>query len=239
MKYMQLLLWVSLVTAAFWAGCATEPELITLRPPPEPAPQHEEKSSLWDQLEVAPEEDPRRKPQLISQTRARKSPQLKVSTFDGEKRKIEPAEEGYVTLMVFWSVDLEVTRAAARHVSDLAQKYSAMGVRAVGILENPTTAKYAPSFLRAQGIRYPVYCDDFSALRAMGRAARQGRVKEVPCFFIIDRKRRVRFFKRGFAFTVSATLADVQRTVEKEKVRENAAEGERIEDYLKQLLQEQ
>ena len=130
-------------------------------------------------------------------------------------------------------MDYPVNKAAARHVGDLAQHYRAVGVGAIGIVQKtyfkgePLYTR-APLFLEAQGIDHPVYYDDFSALRKMAGAARGSVGKVTPCFFMIDRDLRVRFFKRGFKCTAAFGG----------EVIENAAPGEHIEDYLRQLLGE-
>jgi thiol-disulfide isomerase/thioredoxin len=150
--------------------------------------------------------------------------------------RVEPGEPGKVTIVVFWSLDLPVTRAAARHVADLEEKYRGLGVIALGIVEKDTKdSERASQFMLSEGINYPGYYDDFKALRAMGRAAGAKVKKELPCFFLVDREQRVRLFKRGFSFT--GWLAKYPRTGD-EQVVENAAPGERIEDFLRQLLDE-
>jgi hypothetical protein len=61
----------------------------------------------------------------------------------------------------------------------------------------------------------------------------------VPSFFIIDRNKRVRYFKRGFSFVSSAVSEEWQdQLVPGEEIIENAPPGEHIEDYLVMLLSE-
>lgn len=216
------------------AGCTRGPKIIGLEPPSEHVTPEQTETDWWDEMTVDPVDDPAKQPHFIPADEARECPRLTVSTFSGMEGGIEPGRMGDVTLVVFWSMDVHFTKAAMRHVSEMADKYADRRVKALGIVEGPT-AGHAPAFLKAQDIDCPVYCDDFSALREMGKAAAQGDAHGVPWFFILDRYRRVRFSKRGFSCTVAAvTVMDVL----KEEVIENAAEGERIEDYLARILAE-
>lgn len=247
MRYPQLLLCAALMMAAFWTGCWGGQESIMIGPPPPPAvveTEEEEQIPIdpFYRLLVEPEEDPRRRPKFIAKNKAKTCPSLTVETFAGQRGKVHPGTAGNVTLVVFWCMDYTFTRAAVRHVGDLAQKYERHGVRARGIVEKTKVAKYAPGFIRDQGMDESAYCflDDFSALRRMGKAARESGVKELPCFFIVDRNRRVRFFKRGFSYVSSAVTEEYQdRLTPGEEIIESAAPGESIEDYLQQLLDEQ
>ncbi len=217
------------------AGCGSEPE-IEWGAPPAQGPEGQQQLNAWEQLVPSPPQDPRRKPHFVAAEAAKPAPRLKLTTFAGQPTSIEPGEAGKVTLVVFWSLDTPVTKAAAKHVSDLEKKYGNMGVIAVGVVErNTKDFELASQFMLSQAMEFPAYYDDFGALRAMGRAAGVKVKKELPCFFLVDRQRRVRLFKRGFSFT--GWLAMSPRTGD-EQVAENAAPGERIEDFLRRLLDE-
>ena len=217
------------------AGCSSQPE-IEWGTPSSQAAEGQPELRGWEQLVPTPVQDPRRKPHFIPAEDAGRAPTLDLSTFGGQRMRVEPGEPGKVTIVVFWSLDLPVTKAAARHVADLEEKYRGLGVIALGIVEKDTKdSERASQFMLSQGINYPGYYDDFKALRAMGRAAGAKVKKELPCFFLVDREQRVRLFKRGFSFT--GWLAKYPRTGD-EQVVENAAPGERIEDFLRQLLDE-
>jgi hypothetical protein len=212
--------------------------------------EQQEKGDLFDQLTIDPARDPREKPKFIAAAKAKICPRLTVKSLSGEEGWLDPAKEGHVTLLVFWSMDFTYTKAAVRYADDLARKYEAHGVRAVGILERTKAVALLQEsghsvmdFLQFQGMEYSsyCYCDDFSALRSMGKAARESGVGQVPCFFMIDRNKRVRFFQRGFSPCTGRVVAPEDPNAPrftKEDIVENAAPGEGIEDYLKRLLEE-
>jgi len=191
----------------------------------------------WESLVPEPRGSERTRPRFIPAGQARRAPVLRLSDSEGQTVKLSPGEEGKVTLVVFWSMALPVTRAAAKHVSDLVERYGPAGVTAIGIVEKKTVGSQAAArFMLSEGIRYPAYYDDFSALRVMGRAAGVKLKRELPCFFIVDRQMRVRMFKLGFAFVGS--LAMFPR-LQGERIEENAPPGQRIEDFLRKLLSEE
>jgi len=238
MKHPRLILVSALVMTAFLVGCrgGARPPIFDAAPS-QPMAQ-EEAEDPWYALQ--PEFDEADRPKFITERKARKCPRLTVSLL-GQTGEIDPGLKGSITIVVFWSMDYTFTRAAVRHVRDLAHKYAGAGVRAIGIVENTKTAGAARGFLRSQGMSHSSYgyLDDFTALRKMGKAARESGVEQVPCFFIVDRNRRVRFFKRGFAFVSSAVSEEWQdRLVPGEEIIENAPPGEHIEDYLVKLLSE-
>ena len=243
MRHPQLLLISALMMTAFWAGCRGETRPAVFDSTVSYPVGQANPEDPWNALRLQAEQDARRRPKFIPVGKAKNCPQLTVSAFTGEKGKIDPGRKGSITLVVFWSMDFTFTRAAVRHVGDLVQKYADQGVRAIGIVENTKVAKSAPGFVRDEGMDYSAYCylDDFSALRAMGKAARESGVEEVPCFFMIDRSQRVRFFKRGFSFVAASVTApgESEGSLQQgEEVIENAPPGERIEDYLQKLLSE-
>jgi len=235
MRRMCLVLAAVAVGVSVPAGCRRDLQ-VELRSMPGPE-QGQQVPGTWEALTPAPVTDPRRKPRFLSAEEAKQSPTLTLTTFEGERLKVRPGQEGKVTLVVFWSMALPVTRAAARHVSDLVDKYGRLGATAIGVVERNTLgSELAPEFMLRERIGYPVYYDNFRALRVMARAAGARARRELPCFFLVDRHMRVRMFKRGFAF--AGTLAAWPRTG-RERVEEQAAPGERIEDFLCRLLEEQ
>jgi hypothetical protein len=222
------------MSIALWCGCrGGELEI---------APAAGGQGSTEEPSVITPPTDPELRPKFIPARDARPAPVLEVTNLGGEQREVQPGDEDSVTLVVFWSMGLQADHMAARHVSDLARKYRALGVRAVGFVEKTyykgkPLYPAAPRFMRAQGITHPVYYDDFSALDQMGDAAGVSVGKVVPCFFLVDRKQRVRMFKRGFNFYAATAWTDESKRLE-ELVYETAADGEHIEDYLKRLLAE-
>ena len=186
---------------------------------------------------------------------------LQVQTLEGEARQFLPARVGGITLVVFWSMDVPATRAAGRYAADLSNIYGKMGLQVVGIVEKTVVPartpegqpiegqvleayKYAPAFMTSQGMRYPVFYDDFTALRAMAKAAREKVGNDAPMFFLVDRQQRVRFSKLGFSFVGGVGAwspggwgAPPQLTGE--ALIEIAADGEHIRDYIEKLLKEQ
>jgi hypothetical protein len=225
---------------ALW-GCPGQPEIVldtNVKPAPVEEPQKFDDEKAWAALAVESIDDPRQKPVFIRADDAEACPTIKVMTLSGEKMDLRPPAKGKITIYVFWLMEMPAARAAAVHVRDLQKKYARLGVDAIGIVERPPGSrsyKAAPGYMSQNDITYPTYYDDFSALQKMGRAANENPRENVPCFFIVDRQRRVRFFKRGFSPTMAGS---VQPRIEGVLVIENAAEGEHIEDYLKALIRE-
>ena len=265
MKTPYLILCGALAAAVASAGC--RPSQVEILPADrETLAAQEAQEEVEEPVGITPPTDPKLQPKFISARRARKSPVLKLTDFGGEQHKIQPGNEGAITLVVFWSMIFPVSPewsrgahkldrgdirmlleddalkgtgpAAAVHVRDLARKYSGLGVRAIGIVEKTIMHEMAPTFRRVYGISYPVYYDDFSALDDLGDAARVRAGKGVPCFFLIDRELRVRMFKRGFSHWIGPRWSKEERRIV-ETLAENAPEGQHLEDFLKRLLEEQ
>jgi len=229
------LLWASLLALpALVAGCRNEPDILIT------SPEEDEQivaaaEDGWDSLVPEATEDPQTRPRFIPADKAEQAPELELYSFEGTRKELTPGYRGRVTMVVFWSMDIPATRAAPKHIHDLARKYRRVGVRALSVVERTKTYRYAPRFLASQGIRIPTYYDDFSALRRMGRAADESVRQEVPCFFMVDGEGRVRFFKRGFSYTGAGSIRTPGAV---DQVIENAAPNETIESFLRQLLEE-
>jgi len=240
MKRVCFLLCMTLSLAAW--GCRSKPEVIwapdagqQASTPATEADKEREANKLWNSTLVDPAEDRLLRPVVIAAEDAKECPALTLLTLDGEKFNLQPADKDKVTIVVFWFVEMPAARAAARHVKDLRDKYGRLGLRAVGIVERTDHYKDTAAFLKEQKIDYATHYDDFAALPAMGSAAHLSLKREAPCFFIIDKQRRVRVFKRGFSFSAAASV--YPRDPE-ELIIENAAAGQHIEDYVKMLLRE-
>ena len=182
---------------------------------------------------------------VFSAGNSKECPVIKVRSFQGETLKLQPGKAGYVTLVVFWSMEWPAAKAVARYVSDLQRRYAQFGVRAVGILLNTPNVKLAHQFARWQQIRYPFYLDDLSALKKMAGKVGADDKRAMPAVFIVDRRLRLRFYRPGFAFTIleEGRKDDRKGTRErvdprKKTVEEAVPDGQRIEDYLKMLLDE-
>jgi len=201
-------------------------------------------------------------------------------------RSVRPALVGFSRGSPQASRDLEAymarvplntsSTACAKHVRDLVRKYGSVGVRAFGVVEktydpqrkpflllfertvkSPTDSyRLAPLFIRAKGINFPVYYDDFSALGKMIKTARAVKYMDaktgmqtdpddedavamriepstrLPVLFVIDRQERIRLVRTGFDYS-SGGAEGVQ-----EAISDLAPEGQRVEDVIKQLLEE-
>ncbi len=147
--------------------------------------------------------------------------------------------------------------AMAKHVRDLVQEFRSRGVGAIGIVEratvkDPRTGKsdlvanyrLAPLYVRAEKIKYPIYYDDASALKSMAKAAGVKSVKNLPVLFIVDRDLRVRFVEQGFDYGTTVIVprdsgTGLDKPMEaRERIIDNAPPGQRIEDHLTRLLDE-
>jgi len=239
MKRPYYVLCLMLLLAGALCGCRGEPEIVWAeggkgQTDAEVGQRDQSVDEMWHSLAIDPQTDPRLKPVFIPADDAEKCPALKLQTFEGETLSLNPAVKGRVVIVVFWFAEDPAARAAALHVRDLCRKYSDFGVDAVGVAERTLGYKTVPRFLQEQGIRYTTYYDDFSALRTMGSAADVKLKREAPCIFLVDREKRVRVLKRGFAYTAASSVEP--RTKKNEDILENAAEGERIENYVQRLI---
>jgi hypothetical protein len=219
-------------------GCTAtdQQEVVLAESQPEHSPRAEEKVG-WDDLTPESVGEPETRPRFIPAEDARRVPELQLQTFRGEKHKIRPGHPDRVTVVVFWSMDSVANRAAVIHLDGLVDRYYRMGVRGINVVEKPPTGSHraAPRFLNGQGIGMKTYYDDFSGLRRMAKAARTSVKWEVPCIFLVDRRMRVRFFKKGFSFSGTAAMGPRGR---RSRIMQNASRGRRIEDYLRRLLEE-
>jgi hypothetical protein len=137
--------------------------------------------------------------------------------------------------------------AMARHVRDLIRKHGHLEVRAIGIVEKTygrdrrgrkrpaDNYRLAPLYASARQLRYAMHYDNFTALETMAKAAGSGSKGDLPALFILDRRGRVRVAKLGFAYAVHRSTVI---SGELERVVDNAPPGQRIEDYLIRLLEE-
>ena len=141
-----------------------------------------------------------------------------------------------MTLVVFWSMGFAHSQAAGKHARFLHERYRAVGLRVTGVIEKTKGHEYAPEYVRTKRIEYPIYYDDFSALKKISSAA--GIKRALPSIFLMDSKAHIRLYRRGFAF--SSLYADTTRygRPTERNVLENAPEGDRIEDYVVRLLKE-
>jgi peroxiredoxin len=238
-RALALALWV----AAVCMGCRgpAEIETIQLQPPlPSEEPARPEPDDAWRVLTEATPLEKAEGTRYYSAEQAPRCPDIKVDTVLGNRLELEPgkrgfAEPGYVTLVVFWTVETRQGKAVARHVSDLVQKYRQWSVRAVGIVERTPRAQAAESFADQQRLAFSLYYDDLSALEKMAGRMDAEEERAVPAVFIIDRKMRLRFYRPGFRFAAGAF--DVRRPGA-EIIWESAPAGQAIEDYLKSILSE-
>jgi hypothetical protein len=135
--------------------------------------------------------------------------------------------------VLFWSIDAPPTRAALRHVDYLVKKYDEYGLKGIAIAEKTAGYREIPEFLRDARINLPVYLDQLTALKSLGKSAGLEVNGRIPSFFMIGPDMKIRFFKRGFSYTSAARDSFTSSAI---AVIENAAPGERIEDYVKRLL---
>jgi hypothetical protein len=248
MKRLASVLAMGLVAAA--VGC-TEPEMtepIILRDSG-PEPRRLDMPASGEGVDEVYQASPVPVPEgtrFFNAGSSKECPQIKVTTFQGETVELQPGTAGYVTLVVFWSMEWPAAKAVARHVSDLQRKYAEFGVRAVGLTFNTPSVNLADQFAGAQGIRYPFYLDDvgMSGLRRLAGKVGADEKKAMPAVFIVDRRLRLRFYRPGFAFTISekgpreGETAPKSEDPRRKDVLESVPEGQMIEDYLKIILGE-
>ncbi|MHC5034652.1 MAG: redoxin domain-containing protein [Planctomycetota bacterium] len=239
---MKRLVCLSLLMVLIVVGCrSSELETVHVRPMPPELPPAEPAASDAILRTLGPT-SLASDTKFFAQAEAVPCPGLNVSSFSGAEVKLEPgargfAESGNVTLIVFWSMDDPAAKAAARHVSDLTRKYAQWRVRGVGIIEKTAAAAAGHSFAMHQGITFPLYYDDLSAVQKMSKLVGAESRAAIPAMFIVDRQLRVRFYRPGFQF-VSTIAGPDARLPGAETVEESAPQGETIEDNLRRILSE-
>ena len=225
-------------------GCSAGPDVVTLQPvdpAAATAEAPEAASTTWGGLASAVPVDESERTKYHSASEARKCPSLALTTVMGNETKLRPgqsgfAEPGTVTLVVFWGMEFAEGRAAARHVSDLVRKYRELGVRGLGVVERTRQAPASESFAAQYGLAFPIYYDMLEALKAMRKAAgAEDELGKLVAVFIVDRKMRVRFYRGEFPF--SDVTGGILQPGERE-LKESAAEGRAIENYLGAILNE-
>jgi len=227
-----------LLFAAAIAGCAPAPERGGERAPAQAGSQilaPEAGADLWDSISEGVPLDQATQTEFFAPERAPTCPVIKVENAQGNRQAVAPGRAGYVTIVVFWSVDTSCGRVAARHVSDLVRRYRRWQVRGLAIVEKTQPAAAVSSFLTQHGVLLPVYYDDLSAVEEMSEEADAEHETAIPSFFIVDRQMRIRFYRAGFRYTVGAVGVRRPGT---EMVIESAPPGESVEDYLRVILEE-
>lgn len=236
MKQHCTILYLMLSAVMLLTGCRSEPEIILHDPSTghdEPAAETESEEAAWENMLPESTADNYTRPHYIEPNDAKEAPALQVSTLSGAPRTIRPGRPDSVTIVLFWSIDASLTKAALRHVDYLVKRYGVYGLRGVAIAEKTAGYREIPEFLREARINLPVYLDQFTALKTLGKSAGIKVNREIPSFFMIGPDMKTRFFKRGFSYT-SATRGSF--TSSAIAVIENAPPGERIEDYVRRLL---
>ncbi|MFW6279538.1 MAG: TlpA family protein disulfide reductase [Planctomycetota bacterium] len=234
---LMLLVWALLLAGT---GCQREKagDTIKLEPPDRETEGDETKEvdELWD--DMRPEDAEGIVRRFIPADQADRVPEIRLQTFDGEDRSIRPFHGDKITILLFWSMDSNANRAAVVYANRLVGRYSRFGVAGIAVVEKPPTESHldAPAFLSEQNIQLDVFYDDFEGLRRVAAEAGESVKWEVPCIFLIDSEGRVRSFRRGFSFNGSVADAENGSRVQ---VDENAPSGERVEDHLRRLLEEE
>jgi peroxiredoxin len=164
-------------------------------------------------------------------------PRVPVADQGGEKLRLDPAQAGFVTIVLFWGTNDPNSLGALQHVSELVHQYRRFRVRGVTIVGRTPGSDQAREFLDSRGVSMPVYWDDtsWSALRRMANTADAETPTAVPAIFILDRAGRVRLYRPGFRFTVQ--IEDVTRPGDSRLI-ESAPPGKRVVNYLERILRE-
>ncbi len=224
------------------AGCRGTGTEIIVGPPPEELQEEEDGedepviADPWDALAMDDFSNPRLQPVFFDADEAEKAPALTVKDKEGRTRELDLAGYDEIVFLVFWSMDSYDTRAAIIHADALAYRYGGFGVKGLSVVCNPQTYHHASDFLQTNHALLDNYYDDFSALHNMADASGKDLHKELPCFFLIDSDGLIRFAKLGFS---SSQVRDGLPGAGRVRVIENAPRGERIEDFLHRLLDEE
>lgn len=215
-------------------------ERIELDPLPEPTAQsqqeEEEPGGLSFIDRAVPVEEQEGLTYFAAAT-APECPRVPVADQDGEKLRLDPAQPGFVTIVLFWGTNDPNSLGALQHVSELMHQYRRFRVRGVTFVGRTPGSAQARGFLDSRGVSMPVYWDDtsWSALRRMANTADAQTPTAVPAIFILDRAGRVRLYRPGFRFTVQ--IEDVTRPGDSRLI-ESAPPGKRVVNYLERILRE-
>ncbi len=180
---------------------------------------------------------------FVSAEEARQCPTIRLATsLQAKAIDVKPgapgyAEDGTITIVVFWSLDVVQSAVAVRHVSDLIRKYGRLGVRGLGVIEKTKNAAAAAWFAEQKGLSLRIAYDDATALKKLRRHIGAKVPTALPSIFIIDRQGRLRFFRSTFPSWIQQIEGD-DGTLE-EEVWDSMPEPERVEDYLNLILAEQ
>jgi len=239
MRTIAFLLFLGLFIVAVGCKTAEQPKVITLVPQPVPnqgaaaAAAPDDLQSFFSEASIKDSSDTR----FFSPSEAPTCPEISVATDQGKKISLGPgkrgfAEQGYVTLIVFWHVEYHGL-AAARHISDLVHRYAQWKVRCVGIVEKTPQANLSQTYVNDAHLAMDLYYDDLSALKEMSSEADAKVTTAVPSIFIVDRKMKLRFYRAGFRFNLGRVQGPLPAAI-----IESAPAKQSIEDYLKTILNE-
>ncbi len=210
-------------------GCPSVEERAPQQPDPEPAGSPEE---LMEQLQPR---DAAGGARYFGAAEAKVCPAVDVKASSGRKQKLRPAQRFRITVIVGWHPQSVNGRMALRHVADLQNRYENYGVGALSIAFSPAGSGQAVGAAQQLGVNLPMYFDENgSAIRRLGRAAGADLPEALPALFIVDGQGRIRFYRRGFRFT----LQSAERGRQRWELVEAAAPGKSLDDILKRLIQE-
>jgi len=172
---------------------------------------------------------------LYSAEEAPQFPEITVKKPDGSTTKLQPAEDGKVVMVTCWSLANPTGRAAAMYANQLGRKYYGQGLRVLGLVSLRKDSERDPRralqrFLKRQNIRYRLFGLTTDALSRIAETAYKG--EALPNFSIIDRKGRLRFYQKGFSYTMGSNPRFGQQ------VYENALYGRKVEDFVRKVLKE-
>ena len=168
-------------------------------------------------------------PVYLDAGQARECPEIQVTGKSGREGSLQLSQRDSVTLVVCWTLKRRAGQAAAAYAQQIKDKYGGRGLEVVGLaLKMQEGPDPIYGFARAAGLDYPVYQVGPGALRDLASAVGDRAVS--VGFFLVDPAGRVRFYRKGFAYTASGGPRG--RVV----VQDSAAPGERVEDYVQRLL---
>lgn len=219
------------------AGCGGLPGQIELGPAPEAdARAPDEDIDEFEELKPAVRGEKHTK-FFDDARRAPECPEVKLWSVYDEAQMVQLGRQGVVTLVVFWSAETSDSLAAAKLAWQLDRRYGGLLMRTIGVAEKTAAYRLVPGFLEAQRIGYQIYYDvKFNALKKLGSAVRSRGEPALPSVFLVDREGRLRFYRRGLAYTIRGRVRGMAHL---EEVLESQPEGNRIEDYLVKLLEEE
>ena len=123
------------------------------------------------------------------------APEWQLTDPDGQAVKLSDFK-GKVVILDFWATWCPPCRAEIPEFIALQKQYAAQGLTVVGVSLDTTGAAVVKSFMKRNGMNYPVVIGDEKI------AADYGGISAIPTTFVLDRTGNIVTSHQGFASQV-------------------------------------